>query len=703
MAAAFDIRNLRNIGIIAHIDAGKTTTTERILYYTGESHKMGEVDLGTAVTDFLPREQQSGITIRAASITCHWKPKGIRINLIDTPGHVDFTAEVERSLRVLDGGVVVFSGMEGVEAQSETVWHQADHYKVPRICFINKLDRIGADFERVYNEIETRLHARLIPVQIPIGKEKDFRGVVDLIEQKAYYFDEATLGKEMRVEEIPGDLVETAENWRDRLIETLADVDDKIAETYLEGAPIPADMIRSVIRNATLHLHMCPVLCGSSLKYIGVQPLLDAVADYLPSPLDIPPVSGYSVEPGKKRRSDTSADEAKKITRKPTNDEPFCGLLFKIQADEHDELGFVRIYSGTLKASSRVLNPGRNIKENVTRLWHIQANSRKKVDEANAGDIVGIVGLKNSITGDTLCDPKEPILLEQITFPKTVISMAVEPESSADRKKLAEVLALMQKEDPTFTAKISEETGEMLMSGMGELHLEVIAERISEEFRVKIRTGKPRVSYRETIKQKVQVEGECHRTTAAGPISAKVTVELAPLDNKESGKNFEFSSALREDAIPEQYIAIIEEGLREECLAGGLAGYPLTDIKATLLDAEYVEGESNEQAYRFAVAHAVRQGLEKAGVHILEPIMKIEVVTPEEYLGEITGDLGSRRAAIHELGDRGPLKVITAHAPLREMFGYSTRLRSLSQGRASYSMEPLTYEVAPEALFEQIY
>ena len=690
MAVSFDMRKLRNIGIIAHIDAGKTTTTERILYYTGESHKMGEVDDGTTITDSYSQEQEKGITIRAAAITCSWRD--VRINIIDTPGHVDFTAEVERSLRVLDGGVVVFSGMEGVEAQSETVWHQADHYHVPRICFINKLDRIGADFFRVYDEITERLGARLIPLQIPVGQEKELRGVIDLIAMKALYFDEKDKGKDIQVGEIPSELAEAAGQWRDRLIETLADLDDGIAETYLEGAEVSEADMRHAIRRATIELGMNPVLCGSSLKYVGVQPLLDAIADYFPSPLDLPPVMGENLKTHKME------------PRGPDDSEPFCGLLFKIQADQHDELGFVRVYSGTLKPSTRVLNAGRDRKENITRLWHMQADQRKKVDLVRAGDIVGVVGLKNSVTGDTLCDAKAPIVLERITFPETVISMSIEPESSSDRQKLADTLALLQKEDPTFRVRISEETGETSISGMGELHLQVISERIRRDFRLSIRTRKPRVSFRETLKSTVQITGECHRQTAAGHLFAKVTVAFAPfakVTEKESVP-FRFENRCPPEEIPEQFHAAIEETLREECLSGGLFGYPLMNIQATLLGGAYHQEGSNEQAYRIAAAHAFRQALAQAGVRLLEPIMSLEVVTPEEYVGEISSDLGVRRAAIEQMNVRGLMRVVAAHVPLREMFGYSSSLRSLSQGRASYSMEPLDYAAVPEDVARQI-
>lgn len=690
MVSALDVRKLRNIGIIAHIDAGKTTTTERVLFYTGETHKMGDVDEGTTVTDFDPQEQEKGITIRAAAITCRWRD--IRINLIDTPGHVDFTAEVERSLRVLDGGIVVFSAMEGVEAQSETVWHQADRYRVPRLCFLNKLDRIGADFYRVYDQIIARLGAKLLPLQIPIGREKDFRGICDLVTRQAYSFDETTKGKEVQIGPIPEDMTQDVDLWRERLLETLADLDDGIARLYLDGAPIPEPTLKAAIRRATIEQGHNPVLCGSSLKYIGVQPLLDAVADYLPSPLDIPPIEGENPKKGKPEK------------RAPKNDEPFCGLLFKIQADQHDELGFVRIYSGTVTPQARVLNATRDIKENVTRLWHIQADSRTKLELGEAGDIVGIVGLKHSITGDTLCDPRHPVVLEKITFPKTVISMAIEPESSADKQRLVDVLAMIGKEDPTFQAKVSEETGETLISGMGELHLEVITERMRRDYRLKLRTGKPRVSFRETIRQRTKAEGECNRQLAAGNIFAKVVVELEPLERtNRDAKSPPFRFVDRsEGRVPAEWLPLIESELREECLSGGLAGYPLIDIQATLLGGEFRPGETNEQAIRFAVAHAVRGGLAKAGITLLEPIMKLEVTTPEDYLGEITSDLGARRAMIEELSMRGPLRVITARVPLRSMFGYSTTLRSLSQGRAGYSMEPLDYEAVPDDVARQM-
>ena len=693
MAAAFDIRKLRNIGVIAHIDAGKTTTTERILYYTDTTRNPGDVDEGTTVTDYLPEEQERGITIVAAAVRCQWKPKDIQINIIDTPGHVDFTAEVERSLRVLDGGVVVFSGMEGVEAQSETVWHQADHYKVPRICFINKLDRIGADFYRVYDEIVARLQARPLPLQIPYGKEKEFAGVVDLLERKLLRFDEASKGKEISIDAVPSELEADVEVWRDRLIESLADTDNAIAEAYLEGAEIPVAKLKAAIREATIHLGMTPILCGSALKYIGVQPILNAVADYLPSPIELPPVQG--VNPIRNKPE----------SRPPSDDAPFAGLVFKIQASQHDELAFVRVYSGTLKPATRLLNATRDKKENITRLLHVQADRRTQLDLVQAGDIVGVIGLKNSFTGDTLCDQKAPIVLEKIAFPNTVVSMSVEPESSGDKAKLAEVLAILQKEDPTFHVKISQETGETLISGMGELHLEILRNKMAREHKLQLRIGKPRVSYRETLKKRTRVEAVCDRQLPGSKQFVKLVVEFAPLPTSGPGgvrTPFKFNRTWTDEMIPPGFFALVEQALQEECTAGGLSGYPLTGIEASLVGGEYREGESVEAAIRTACSLAVREALDQGGIDILEPVMKLDVTTPDDYFGSVTADLGARRAMIDETGMRGPMRTITAKVPLREMFGYTTTLRSLSQGRASYAMEPADYALAPPEVAKAI-
>ena len=694
-APSFDVTKLRNIGIIAHIDAGKTTTTERILYYTGTSHKLGEVDEGTTTTDFDTDEQNRGITIKSAAVTCKWKD--VTVNIIDTPGHVDFTAEVERSLRVLDGGVVVFSAMEGVEAQSETVWHQADHYGVPRICYVNKLDRIGADFFRVLGEMTERLGCKPIVLTLPIGQQKDFAGIVDLIHRRAIHFDAQSQGKEMTESDVPADMADEVEEWRERIFDAVAEIDDELAERYLAEGDVPPERLKAAIRTACIAHGYHPVLCGSSLKYIGVQPVLDAVRDYLPCPTDLPPVPGH----------DPKTDADIQVAR--TSGGELVVLLFKIVAGKHEELGFVRVYRGDLKPSSRLLNARTGKKENITRLWRVHADSHTKLDVAHAGDIVGVVGFKNSVTGDTLCDPKAPVLLEKITFPETVISMAVEPESSADKDKLADVLEMLQKEDPTFRYQISSETGETLVSGMGELHLEIQAGRIARDFGVRIRSGKPRVSYRETIRSAVRVTGQCHRQTASGDLFASVDVSIAPLGDAAAGDDgetcFEFVDAMpkgAEDAPPPQFLPIVRDALEQECLAGGVTGFPLTGLKATLHGYAYRPEETTEEAYRIAVSHALNEALEKGGVLVLEPIMKVEVVTPEEYLGDVNADLSQRRAEIQDVGVRGERRVVVAHVPLREMFGYTTRLRSASQGRANYSMEPLRYAAAPASLAEQL-
>ncbi|MBI3467963.1 MAG: elongation factor G [Planctomycetes bacterium] len=677
-----NLQQLRNIGIIAHIDAGKTTLTERVLYYTGATHRMGDVDEGTTVTDYLAEEQERGITITAACITCHWND--VVINLIDTPGHVDFTAEVERSLRVLDGAVVVFSAVEGVEAQSETVWRQADKYRVPRLCFINKMDRIGADFRGTLEQITERLQANPVAVQIPIGAESNFQGIVDLIDMRAFVFTPESLGATVVEKDIPVEFQEQTQAWHDRLILALADVDDEVMSHYLEGKPISAETIRRVLRRATLHHGVTPVFCGSALKYVGVQRLLDGVASYLPSPLDVPPVEGFHPKhPERKER------------RKADPKEPFCGLVFKIQADPHGDLYFVRVYSGALKAGTRVLNTGKNEKEIVSRLWHMHADSRERVDEVEAGDIVGVVGLKASVTGDTLCDTRHPLVLEAMHFPDTVISMAIEPESSADREKLGTVLNLLKREDPTFEYRVNEETGQTLISGMGELHLEIIENRMLRDFNLDVRVHRPRVSYRETIQRPVRVEGRCVKQTGGAGLYAKVVIEMKPFHGEQS---ITFESRIKGGVIPLPFIAAVEKGVREEAHSGGRAGYPLIDVKFTLVDGDTHEVDSSDLAFEFAAADAVRKGLDEAGVVLLEPIMHLEVITPEDYLGDVLGDLTARRGEITETQLRGKLRVIEARVPLAEMFGYATRVRSLSQGRASYTMEPLTYAPAPEAV-----
>ncbi len=690
------LQSLRNIGIIAHIDAGKTTTTERILYYTGETHRMGDVDKGNTVTDYLPEERERGITIVAAAITCKWKD--VTINIIDTPGHVDFTAEVERSLRVLDGAIVVFSAVEGVEAQSETVWRQATKYSVPRLCFINKMDRIGAEFDRVFDEITERLESRPIPIMIPIGAGPEgtmgeFKGLIDLVGMKALYYTFADMGSTITETEIPEDLQADADLWRERMLDSLSGFDETFAEEYfahLEGAELTEDQIHAALRRATLTGQVQPVLCGSSFKYVGVQRLLDAVSRYLPSPLDKPPIVGHHPKKGTE------------IIRKPSPDEPFCGLVFKITNDAHGDLSFVRIYSGKLKAGgSRPLNPGKDKKENASRLYHIRADEREKVDEAFAGDIVGVVGLKDSVTGDTLCDPSHPILLEKIEFPETVISMSIEPVSSADKGKLADTLLALVREDPTFAYKVNEETGQTLISGMGELHLEIIKNKMIRDFNLKVHVGRPRVSYRETIKKAVKrVQGTCIRQTGGTGLYAKVTIDLEPESQPKGAPVLHFVNAMKGGTIPAEFLPAVEAGIRDEAKSGGRTGFPLVDLKVTVIDGQSHDVDSNDLAFRFAAADALSKAVQEAGAVLLEPIMKLEVVTPEDYFGDVMADLMSRRAEITNTFDRGKLKVIEARAPLEKMFGYSTAVRSLSQGRASYSMEPLEYAAAPDSMLE---
>jgi elongation factor G len=681
---ARNLEQLRNIGVIAHIDAGKTTVTERMLYYSGASHRMGEVDKGTTVTDFDPEEQQRGITIRAACVTFPWLD--CTINLIDTPGHVDFTAEVERSLRVLDGGVVVFSAREGVEAQSETVWRQADKYGVPRLAFINKMDREGADFDATFNEIRDRLESNPVAIQIPAGAgpphvQDAFRGVIDLIEMKYLVFDQEKMGAEVERLPIPEDLLDLADLWRGELLEKLFEFSNEIAEMFLEKAPVPADLIRRVLRQATLMHLVVPVLCGSALDHVGIQPLLDAVNLYLPSPADKPPVEG--VNPKK--------HELKEI-RRPSPDEPFSGLVFKIDADKHGDLHYLRVYSGELKANSRALNPGKDKKENVPQLWHIQADRREQVASASAGDIVGIVGLRHSVTGDTLCDAQHPILLETIQFPETVISMAIEPETSIERKKLADVLEMMKRQDPTFRAQENEETGQTLISGMGELHLEVIKHRLLRDYNLNVRVHKPRVSYRETVERPAEVTGTCHRQQGGQSLFAEVTIRIEPYPQGSAGVVVVPGGP---EVLPEPYLSTVIDGLTEAGHGGGLLGCPLMRVKITVLSGQVHELESNEIAFRYAANDAFNKGLQAAGTVLLEPIMKLQITTPEENLGGFTSDLQQRRAVITHTTQRGKNVVIEAEAPLANLFGYSSAMRGLSQGRATASMEPAAYGPAP--------
>jgi elongation factor G len=683
-----ELRNLRNIGIVAHIDAGKTTVTERMLYYAHFVHRVGYVDDGTTVTDFDPEEQERGITINSACVTFPWQD--ITLNLIDTPGHVDFTAEVERSLRVLDGAIVVFSAREGVEAQSETVWRQADRYRVPRLAFINKMDREGADFDATVKEVEKRLESKPLPISIPMGSgpphlDDAFRAIVDLVEMKMLTFPAEDQGAKINVGEVPAEFLDEAEVWRNHLLEELSLFSDEMTELLLAEEPVPEEMIRKAIRNATLHNQIVPVLCGSALDGIGIQPLLDAVGLYLPSPLDVPPIEGR--EP----------DSDKKLTRKADPNEPFCALLFKIQADRHGDLHYLRVYSGRLRQNSRVYNPGKKKKENVPQLWRIQADRREQVQSVEAGDIVGVIGLHHSITGDTLCDAKNPILLESITFPETVISMAIEPETSTERKKLANVLDMLKRQDPTFRAQENEETGQTLISGMGELHLEVIKHRLLREFKLNARVHNPRVSYRETVKNPVEVTGQCHRVLAGKQLYAELSIRVEPFD--EGHQPVTVLVARAEDLTGELLSAAIE-ALQDEAQGGGMLGFPLLRVKITIVGASTRENETNETAVRIAAADAFDKALRAAGVLLLEPIMRLEVTTPQEHYGDFVADLQQRRAVIHRTHTRGKNTVLEAHAPLAELFGYSNSMRSCSQGRATCTMEPHSYAPAPQSVLE---
>jgi len=685
------IDQLRNIGIVAHIDAGKTTTTERILFYTGATHKMGNVDDGTTETDFDPEEAKRGITIYSAAVTCKWKD--CTINIIDTPGHVDFTAEVERSLRVLDGAVVVFSAVEGVEAQSETVWRQADRYNVPRICFINKMDRIGASFDRTMGQIRERLKGNPLPLFLPIGAEHDFAGIIDLIENKALYFDPDSKGEKIEEKPIPEEYAEQAAEFRNHLIESIAERDEAAMEEYFESGTLPIETIHRLLREATISGEVQPLYTGSSLHFIGVQPILDGVNQFLPSPLDVPPVQGTNPKP---KKGDGTLTE-----RKPDNDEPVSALLFKIVADKHADLCFVRVYSGVLKSGSRLINPRTGKKEFVSQIWHIQADQREKIetDFVEAGDICGVIGPKDIVTGDTLCDPKEQILLETITFPETVISMAVEPETSGDRKKLDDALVRLSRQDPTFTAKVNEETGQTIISGMGELHLEVLKEKLQREFSLNVRVHKPRVSYRETVKNSVTAEEDFTRSAAGETHYASVKVSVEPF---EAEQPITVTTGMMPENVPSDILPIAQQAVHDSAQSGGMVGYPLLNVKFHIESIGYREGETDEEAIRAAAAHAVQSALSQSKIGLLEPIMKLEVVTPSDFVGNIQADLNQRHAQIVGSEIRGHLTVLLAEAPLGNMFGYSSHVRSLSQGRASFSMEPLRYGLAPQSLLDEM-
>ncbi len=682
----YPLDRIRNIGIMAHIDAGKTTTTERILYYTGVTYKIGEVHEGTAVMDWMPQEQERGITITSAATTCFWREQ--RINIIDTPGHVDFTIEVERSLRVLDGAVAVFDVVNGVEPQSETVWRQANKYMVPRIAFMNKMDRIGADFYMSVNSMIEKLGARPVPVQIPYGSEDAFRGPIDLIKMKVYFFDDETLGAKYVEADIPPEYMDKAMEYREKMIEALADVDDRIMEKYLAGEEISVEELKSALRKGTVSMKITPVLCGSAFKNKGVQLLLDAIVDYLPSPLDIPPVKGMDPKTGEE------------ISRRPADEEPFAALAFKIMTDPFvGQLTYVRVYSGILTAGTYVYNSTKNVKERVGRLLRMHANKREEVKEIRAGDIGAIVGLKNTLTGDTLCDEGAPIILESIEFPEPVISVAIEPKTKADQEKLSFALQKLAQEDPSFRVSYNEETGQTIISGMGELHLEIIVDRLMREFKVSANVGKPQVAYRETIRSSSKAEGKFIRQTGGRGQYGHVFIEINPL---EKGKGFEFVNKIVGGVIPKEYIPAVEKGVKEALESGIIAGYPVVDVKVILYDGSYHEVDSSELAFKIAGSMAVKEAVKKANPVLLEPIMSVEVVTPEEYMGDVIGDLNSRRGRIHIMERRGNAQVIRAFVPLSEMFGYATDLRSMTQGRANYTMQFSSYEEIPKNIAEEI-
>jgi elongation factor G len=680
------LEKTRNIGIMAHIDAGKTTTTERILYYTGVTYKIGEVHEGTAVMDWMVQEQERGITITSAATTCSWRDQVV--NIIDTPGHVDFTIEVERSLRVLDGAVAVFDGVAGVEPQSETVWRQADKYEVPRIAFINKMDRVGADFFHSVDSMVQRLGANPVSVQIPIGSEDKLRGSIDLITMRAFFFDDETLGAKYIEDEIPADLLPKAKEFREKMLESLADVDETIMERYLSGEEIPADDIRKALRQGTIDMSITPVLCGSAFKNKGVQLLLDAIVDYLPSPLDVPPIRGVL------------PNDTTEVERKASDSDPFSALAFKIMADPFvGQLTFVRVYSGVLSAGSYVYNSTKGVKERIGRLVKMHANKREEIKEVRAGDIAAVVGLKSTLTGDTLCDEDNPVVLESMEFPDPVISVAIEPKTKADQEKLSHALSKLAQEDPSFRVSYNEETGQTIISGMGELHLEIIVDRLLREFKVGANVGKPQVAYKETIKSKAKVEGKFVRQSGGRGQYGHIWIDIEPL---ERGSGFEFANKIVGGSIPREYVPAVEKGIKEAMDGGVLAGYPLVDLRVALIDGSYHEVDSSEMAFKIAGSMALKEGAKKAQLILIEPIMSVEVVTPEEYMGDVIGDLNSRRGKIHSMEQRAGAQVIKSTVPLAEMFGYSTDLRSKTQGRATYTMQFSNYEEVPKNIMESI-
>jgi elongation factor G len=685
MPRAVPIEKVRNIGIMAHIDAGKTTTTERILYYTGVSYKMGEVHEGTAVMDWMEQEQERGITITSAATTCFWD--GHRINVIDTPGHVDFTIEVERSLRVLDGAVAIFCAVGGVEPQSETVWRQADRYRVPRIAFVNKMDRMGANFNRCLAMMKTRLGASPVAVQIPLGKEQDFRGVIDLVEMKAVVWEESTLGAAYQVVEIEDELRDEAEEYRRRLVEALADVDESILEKYLDGLEISNQEIEVALRSGTLQLHLVPVLCGAAFKNKGVQLLLDGIVRYLPSPMDVQAISGIT-------------PRGEEETRAADDKAPLSALAFKLMNDPYvGHLTFLRIYSGGLTTGAQVLNSTKSVREKIGRLMKMHANKREEIKEVHAGDIVAALGLRNTTTGDTLCDPARPIALEAMDVPAPVISIAIEPKSKEDQEKLGTSLAKVAAEDPTFVVKVEQETGETIISGMGELHLEIIVDRLLREFKVNANVGKPQVAYRETITRKVRAEGRFVRQSGGRGQYGHVWLELEP---NERGAGFEFVDRIVGGVVPKEYIKSVERGVKEALEHGALAGYPIVDIRVVLVDGSYHEVDSSDIAFAIAASMAIKAGVKDGEPILLEPMMTVEVVVPEEYIGEVIGDLNSRRGRISQMETRDNVQVIESYVPLAQMFGYATDLRSATQGRATFHMQFSHYDPVPVSISEEV-
>ena len=692
MARTTPIERYRNIGISAHIDAGKTTTTERILFYTGVSHKIGEVHDGATVMDWMEQERERGITITSAATTCFWK--GMQnnhpehhINIIDTPGHVDFTIEVERSMRVLDGACMVYDAVAGVQPQSETVWRQANKYKVPRLAFINKMDRQGAEFFKSYDHIKSRLKGNPVPIQLPVGAEEKFEGVIDLVIMKAIYWDEATQGMKYELREIPAGLVEEAKKWREKMVEAAAEADDELMHKYLEGHDLSVEDIKRGLRMRTIKNEIVPMLCGSAFKNKGVQAMLDAVIDYMPSPVDIKPVEGED-------------EDGKPASRKASDSEPFSALAFKIMTDPYvGQLTFIRVYSGVLKSGDTVYNSNRTRKERIGRLLQMHANQREEIKEVYAGDIAAAVGLKEASTGETLCDPHHIIMLERMEFPEPVISQAVEPKTKADQEKMGLALNRLAQEDPSFRVHTDEESSQTIISGMGELHLEIIVDRMKREFGVEASVGKPQVAYREAIKKPVQIEGKFIKQSGGRGQYGHVWLKLEP---QEAGKGFEFVDAIKGGTVPREYIPAVEKGLRETLPNGVLAGFPVVDVKVTLFDGSYHDVDSNENAFKMAASMAFKDGMRAATPVLLEPMMAVEVETPEDFMGNVVGDLSGRRGMIQGMEDVVGVKVIKAEVPLSEMFGYSTTLRSLSQGRATYTMEFKHYTQAPKNIADGI-